>query len=118
MLVVEEPPEYSHQGIQNGDSAVERELGDLRCWQLPVCVSELGDATPLLGRVLLRQRAIVPRLLDGVCDLEAILEMNCFGEYHVVGLFRGIVGEDELSNVGLFAVAVLDTRWIADLKDR
>ena len=44
--------------------------------------------------------------------------MDCFGEYHVVGLFRGIVGEDELSNVGLVAVAVLDTSWIAELKDK
>jgi hypothetical protein len=80
MLIVEETPVNSNQGIQDSDGAVKRELGDLRGWKLAIGIPELNDGTILLSNPWIGHNAIITSLLDRVVDIVCILQVNGLGE--------------------------------------
>ena len=85
VLEVQETPECQHQGVQDGDAAIEWQLGDLCSRELSIGVPELDKRLVLIGRILVREHAVVASVLDLVLDWGRFLEMDGVGEDNVLG---------------------------------
>lgn len=112
--VVEEAPVARNQGIHNGHSTVEGQLGDLGGGELAVGVAELDDGLVLAGREGVGDDAVVSCLLDVVFDDAGILQVDGPGDDLRLGLVGGICRQDEFAGVLLVAFSVLDELVAAD----
>ena len=114
VLVVEEAPVAGNQGIHNGHSTVEGQLGDLGGGELAVGVAELDDGLELAGGEGIGDDAVVSCLLDAVLDDVGILQVDGLGDDLRLGLVGGICRQDEFAGVLLVACSVLDELVAAD----
>jgi hypothetical protein len=114
VLVVEKTPKDRHEGVEDRDTAIERQLGNLSGREFAVGIPKFHHRLVLVGSEHVGHNAVVTRLLYGIVDRTSILQVNGFGRDQGVGLFAGVGRNDEFANIGRVAETLLDEVVVAD----
>lgn len=103
VLSIEKAPEDADDGVDNGDTSVEWEFGNLSRGQLAVRVPEL-DSTFVLRIFRERERAdaIVACSLDVVLRNLRVLKVDLF-RHDLISRIRGIGAQDEFAELSAVA---------------
>lgn len=114
VLEVEECPAGGAEGIDQSESAIEGEFGDLSGGELAVGVAELDDACVGLGCVAEGADTVVAGAQDGVVDGGWVAEVDGLGD-DLAARGVAVVGEDELAFLGGVAEACVGGGDVTDV---
>lgn len=96
VLEIEKGPAGTHEGVDEGQDAVERKLSNLSGGKLSVGIAELDNALVLVGGVAIGADTVVAGALDGIVDGRGIAQVDGLGDDLRASLV-GIIGQDELA---------------------
>ena len=109
---------HSNDRIDDGDSTIERKLGNLCSRKLSVCVPEFncGSILRIGGSKRSCSNTIVSRILNSIVDRESgIFQVHCLGEDQILRCFRRIRRQDKFSRLVAITESKVYCFCIADV---